>query len=126
MQYKAISHRLTASEISAGKVKLCILKLETCQIFTTSRRDVNCGEKIELQCTATKIENAFVFTLLIYGIKSIIFISQILRYASLIKATYLLVMCWSQYRPNVSNKKKKDRNLVSCTRKWLIFGIHKE
>ena len=41
----------------------------------------------------------------IYGIKSIICISQIPRYASLMYATYLLVTCRSQYPPNFSGKK---------------------
>ena len=41
----------------------------------------------------------------VYGIKSIICISQIPRYASLIYATYLLVICRSQYPPNFSEKK---------------------
>ena len=41
----------------------------------------------------------------IYGIKSIICISQIPRYASLMYATYFLVMCRSQYLPNFSKKK---------------------
>ena len=45
----------------------------------------------------------------IYGIKSIICISQIPRYASLMYATYLLVMCRSQYPPNFSKKKNTVR-----------------
>ena len=56
----------------------------------------------------------------IYRIKSIICISQIPRYASY--ATYLLVMCRSQYPPNFSEKENgKDQNSVSCTKKISYF-----
>ena len=42
-----------------------ILKSATSQSFTARQRDANCREKIELHFTATKIENASLFTLLI-------------------------------------------------------------
>ena len=60
----------------------------------------------------------------IYGIKSIICISQIPRYASLMYATYFLVMCRSQYPPNFSKKENgKDQNSVSCTKKNILFLV---
>ena len=60
----------------------------------------------------------------IYGIKSIICISQILQYASLMDATYLQVMCQSQYPPNFSEKKNgKNQNSVSCTEKNILFLV---
>jgi len=53
--------------------------------------------------------------------KSIIVISQILRYACLRQAMYLLAMCWSQYPPNFSGKKGKDQNSVFCTLKKIAY-----
>ena len=59
----------------------------------------------------------------IYGIKSIICISQIPRYASLMYATYFLVMCRSQYLPNFSKKKTVRIEIQYLALKKISFLV---
>ena len=65
VQYKAVYHRLTASEINAGKVKLCKFRNQRHVKFSfpvDATRIV--AKKIELHFMAKKIKNAFFLLLL--------------------------------------------------------------
>ena len=63
--YKAVYHKQTPSEINAGKVKLCKFRNRQHVKFSLPVDATQIvAKKIELHCTAKKIENTFFLLLL--------------------------------------------------------------
>ena len=105
VQYKAVYHSLTPSEINAGKAKLCKFRSrQHVKIFTASRRDANwCGVK------------NFFFSISLSTVSEMNYLSK-WCFVKIMKRN-LRDYIYNFHCKSTGKNSSKDQNSVSCAKK---------